>query len=769
MARRLFTSFVALALLVGSLGASSFYSSAAMPNAGSGPASGISPNATVIVPTVTVTTTSVSTVTVTSIAGPVVSLDIHVVDQNGLWINGALVDVFQQQADVSPPAYTLVASGTTNNGRFLAVNVTAYATFNVQVYPPLGGSANQTVTTDGGDQILTFVIPNRPTAILAIQNVSLTPSNEGSISSFSLTADVVNVSNSTAYDAVLTLTPPSQFSILNTGSTIAIGVVGPGGSKTLNLTLSVSSTAAPSTTGYTAAYSLTYDDYSGTSYTVPGTISLPSPLPPSLVLRNVVLSPAIVQPGISFSLSADVVNVSNSTAYNAVLALNPPSQFSILNTGSTIPIGVLAPGSAYVLNLTLSVSSSTVPTGYTIPYSLAFTDYFFNKLSTVGNLFVPVSGNSVHPDLILTSASFVPPVVHPGDNFAIQMKVENTGFAPAEQAVLSVNASSPISTVGSVGNYRFGNVGPNGTTTQTVAFTSPDSTKPGSYPLTLTLSYVDNLGAVYTTQQVMVVNIVGQPSIVFNSLQFGKNPLIPGLQTFLNAQLFNSGGASALGVKVTFSGGPPFLSNITIYLGSIQGGVTGNATAFLSIPSDARLGEYNFNATVTYGDSSGASYKITSPYTVTIAPYATPQVSITNTLLSPAVLTPGSQGTFTMYLRNDGSSPAYNTTVSVQNGDGIFTSALFGLGTIDGSTSQTAVTGINVKSGVQAGNYLVKILVTYTDQNNVPYNFTLPLEMTVYSTTNLLSFKNVGFGVGAVIIVVVAYFLVRRYVGTRST
>jgi hypothetical protein len=716
------------------------------------------PNA-VVLPTTTVTNTT--TVTVTSVSGTI-TISVHVVNQYGLWINGAEVEVFLQQPGV-PTAFTLVANGTTENGHFFARNLTAFSTYNIQVYAPTGGTGSQTVTVSNNDAVLVFTIAASPPPIMAVQNVSLNPGAAGPSSPFALTATVVNVSNSTAYNTVLSITPPPQFSLLNTGSVIPLGTMAPGSSKSLTLALGVSSTAT--TNGYTVAYSLSFTDYSGLVYTTPGSVYLPSPLPPSLVLQKVILNPSIVQPGISFSLAATVVNVSNSTAYNAVLSLTPPAQFSFLNTGAVIPLGTMAPGSSKNLSLALSVSSATTTNGYAVSYTLSFTDYFLNKLSNFGNLFIPVSGNAVHPNLIVTAATFSPQVIHSGDSFALQMKIENVGLAPALQAVLSVNTTNPIATVGSAGNYRFGNVAANGTISQSVSLSAPLSTRPGSYPLTLTLSFVDTLGAVYTTQQNIIVNVVGQPSVVFNIIQFKNNPLTPGLQTFFNAQLLNTGGESALSVKVTFEKGPAFLSNITIYLGSIQPGVTGNATAYLHIPSNTALGEYDFNAVVSYFDSSGKSYTVTSPYTMTVAPFSAPGVSITNTLLAPAVLNPGTQGTFTLFLKNDGSTPAYNITISIQNGNGIFTSNLFGLGTLDGSASSTTVTGVNVDPNVQPGNYLVRVQVTYADQQGTPYNFTHPMQITIYSTANLLTLRNIGIGAAAVVIGVVAYVVLRSRFG----
>jgi len=678
-----------------------------------------------------------------------ISLEIHVANQYGVWYNGALVEVF----DVNS-AMSLVANGTTQNGEFFAGNLT-YSTYSIQVYTTNGGQANQSVTLSTNSAIVNFVIPSPSPPALSLQNIKVNTGNAAPGTPFSVTADVVNTSNSTAYNTVLYVQPPAQFSLLNTGSNIVIGTLAPAMSESLTISLAVSSAATAS--GYALNYVLNFTDYAGRSYDIPGSISLSSPPPPILTIESVSLVPQIIQPGSTFSLTAVVVNSSNSTAFDAVLAITPPSQFSLLNAGSILTLGTLQPGANESLTLQLIASSSASSSSDTIAYSLIYTDYFLNKQTTTGSLFVPISGNPVSPKLIITTATFSASAIYPGDNFTVPIVIQNVGNVPANEVVLSVNATSPLITTGSAGDYRLGTISGNGTIHANLGFSTPTAAPLGSYPIVLTLAYQDNFGNIYTSVQTLVATLVGQPSIVLNTFQFKTNPLTPGLQTFFNAQLLNVGGESALNVKVAFQGAPSFLANSTIFLGSIQPGRTGNATAYLQIPSTIAVGSYQFNVTVTYADSSGRAYEAVSPYTVTVAPFSPPRVSITNTLLSPEVLNPGTQGTLTIYLKNDGASPADSITLKLLNGSKFFSSNLFGLGTLDPSSSGTTTVGVNVSPNLKGGDYLVQIVANYTDDNGAGYSFTLPLEITVYSTTSLLTVKNVGLGLAVAIVGVAVY------------
>ncbi len=489
---------------------------------------------------------------------------------------------------------------------------------------------------------------------------------------------------------------------------------------------------------------------------------MPTPAAPSLAVQNVVLSPAIIQPGTYFSLSADVVNFSNSTAYNVQFSVAPPSDISLLNTGSVIPIGTLAPGQSKPITLAMTVSSLATVTGYTIAFTTNFNDYFLNKFQGTGNLFVPVTGNSVHPNIVITSASFSSGTIHPGDKFTVPMSFENIGPTPADEVILSVNTTSPIAIVGSAGDYRLGTVPGNGNTSLSLQFSSPASAALGSYPIILTITYQDAFGTIYVNHQSLVATLVGEPSLVLNSLRFKSNPLSPGLQTFLSAQLVNVGGESALNVKVAFEGGPSFLSNTTMFLGSITPNGSGNSTAYLQVPSNMTVGDYSFSAIVSYSDPSGNSYTINSPYSVTVAPYSSPQVSVTNTLLSPEVLSPGAQGTFTIYLKNDGDNPAKNVTISLDDNGQIFSSSYFGLGTLDALASGTTVVGVNVNPSLSGGQYIVHILVGYTDDTGSHYSSSTPIEITVYGTTSIFSIRNVGIAAGVVVVGLLVLIYLRK-------
>ncbi len=111
----------------------------------------------------------------------------------------------------------------------------------------------------------------------------------------------------------------------------------------------------------------------------------------------------------------------------------------------------------------------------------------------------------------------------------------------------------------------------------------------------------------------------------------------------------------------------------------------------------------------------------------------------------------------TIYLRNDGATPANNLTLTLENGSRLFSSNYFGLGTLDPSASGTTTVGVNVAGTMKGGNYLVEILATYTDDNGVAYNSTLPLELTIYAPASILSLKTAVIGLGIAIIAVAAY------------
>ena len=83
-------------------------------------ASGVSTSTVVVISTTTTTVTSITNST------PIVNLDIHVVNQYGVWVNGAVVEVFSEDTTASPATLSLVANGTTNNGLYYATRLVPF-------------------------------------------------------------------------------------------------------------------------------------------------------------------------------------------------------------------------------------------------------------------------------------------------------------------------------------------------------------------------------------------------------------------------------------------------------------------------------------------------------------------------------------------------------------------------------------------------------------------------------------------------------------------
>src|SRR5262249_36096485 len=150
----------------------------------------------------------------------------------------------------------------------------------------------------------------------------------------------------------------------------------------------------------------------------------------------------------------------------------------------------------------------------------------------------------------------------------------------------------------------------------------------------------------------------------------------------LTLSLINVGQDRAFDAAILLSGHSTFLSNSTSPLGVIPLGAVVNSTFFIRVPTDTAPGSYPFNITLTYKDFSGRSYVTHTPFDLSVVAWSPPDVSITNVLIDPPVLSTGTQGAITIFLNNFGTTEARNVNITISGGSGIFASSSFGVGTI---------------------------------------------------------------------------------------
>lgn len=367
------------------------------------------------------------------------------------------------------------------------------------------------------------------------------------------------------------------------------------------------------------------------------------------------------------------------------------------------------------------------------------------------------------PKLVVASVILAPTLVTPGSEFLVTLTIDNTGNLTSYGSTISVTPNSPIFLVGNSGVAYLGVLKPGNTATATFSMDSIATASSESVTVAFVTSYTDPLGNSFNDSGAFTISLTSTPNMKVNSFNLSVNPIHPGVASILTLSLINAGGDRAYNVRVTASGKPFLPGNSTSYLGSVPIGATPTSTFYLSVANGTAPGSYDLNLSISYTDIRGQTYTSTNAYQLSVEPYLPPSVSVTNALLDPLVLNPGTQGTLTIFLKNTGTTEADNVHVTISGGDQILTSNFFGVGTMLPGDKVTQQVGINVAPKIQTGSYLLTLNVAYTDPSGTTYHSSVPLQTGVYGSSSLFTLTSLLIAGGIAVAILLGLILLRRF------
>ena len=483
---------------------------------------------------------------------------------------------------------------------------------------------------------------------------------------------------------------------------------------------------------------------------------------PLLLLTTFTMNPVALAPGGNATANVTVTSESSAEAFGATVTLTPAAPVVLVGSGSTFFLGDLVTNTTKSFSFVVGASPSAKLGSYPVSYEVDYQDSTGAPLSSTGQIFVPVGGTPIKPQLVASSISFSPGLIAPGTTFDTAITVTNSGTDPAYASTISISPGTDVTLLGTR-TVSLGTIQPGATKSVDLTMSTAPQAPTESVPVRYGLAYSDKFGLAYTTNSSYDVTITATPDLKVGSFSISSAPLRPGTFGFLTLSLINVGGDRAYDVKVVLLASTLFSGNSTNYLGAIDSGTRESAPFFFSVANTTAPGTYSLKMTLEYSDITGKPYHSALNYTVSVEPYAPPQVTLTNVLLDPPVLTPGTQGTLTLFLKNTGPTQAQNVVVTIAGGTGIVTSNQLGLGTLDPGDQVTQVIGVNVDPKLAPGSYLLTIGTTYSDPSGVDYRSSSPVQTGVYEGLNLFTPVNIGVIVLLVVVAIIALFLLRRF------
>ncbi|HRN68605.1 MAG TPA: IPT/TIG domain-containing protein [Promineifilum sp.] len=352
----------------------------------------------------------------------------------------------------------------------------------------------------------------------------------------------------------------------------------------------------------------------------PAPSSTPAPtafVRPLLVVSSYGASAPQITPGQNLDFEMTIANAGQATATN-VVATFTSGDFIARDTGGVRALGNLAPGQTARFWQPLfatadlrgrSTAVLKVVATYTDVNGQSYDSTFeltFPVVPSGGGggpaatatptpTTTPTPGPRQRPQLLVTSNETDPAKLQPGNQFVLNLTVENLGEANARNVTLILgggDSSSPtvdgtpvpggglagaggsftdFAPIGSSNISRLGNLGVGESRPAALQLIVNTTTKAGAYPLKVSFVYTDDKGANYVDDQVITLLVYQSPQVEMG-FYTQPPPLFAGQPGGLPLQLVNTGRNSTIFGNFTVTAENTELANNAIFVGALEPG-----------------------------------------------------------------------------------------------------------------------------------------------------------------------------------------------------
>ncbi|PKM77286.1 MAG: hypothetical protein CVU90_08245 [Firmicutes bacterium HGW-Firmicutes-15] len=222
------------------------------------------------------------------------------------------------------------------------------------------------------------------------------------------------------------------------------------------------------------------------------------------------------------------------------------------------------------------------------------------------------------PNIIIASDGWMP-VFKAGENATLSIPYENTSYGSAKDATISIVMNDPEKVPFkpdrmSLTNYAL-YIG-NGSYSSSFKVNIPANTKPGIYPITVTISYSSARGArgsVSSTVYVKIINENKQPTLKLLAVDLGGDNLLAGSSREINLQCKNDGDLNIKDIELRLSGFTPEGINLEKssdihYIDSIKARIVRSVGVTLHVNSNLKTGTYALDLNMKYKDDNDREY-----------------------------------------------------------------------------------------------------------------------------------------------------------------
>jgi len=270
-----------------------------------------------------------------------------------------------------------------------------------------------------------------------------------------------------------------------------------------------------------------------------------------------------------------------------------------------------------------------------------------------------------------------------GKNVSVEFPIKNTSNFTAKDIQITMaadSAESPFSAPTGHLSVSVDEIKPDAEKKIKLDLVVKPNAKSGTYPLKLDIGYSNLYGDLFSSSEVIYVNIENNdksPSLILKGIEMLPNKPAPGDRFSASIELENLGTLSAKDVKVTLKG----FSNDGIYselsgvsyLKNINGGKTGKLSFNLIVSDKINVRSFPLEIAVDYKDEFGNSYNESFTYYVPIEEKNAGKASLKiDNITSPSgVVAPDKDFKVGFDVANNGTKELSNVKVWVTTESGI--------------------------------------------------------------------------------------------------
>jgi hypothetical protein len=378
---------------------------------------------------------------------------------------------------------------------------------------------------------------------------------------------------------------------------------------------------------------LSANDYEGNHYdypqTIPVEVVVPSrgavSAPPKVVIESAETDPALLAPGISFTLTLRLVNQGDRTATDLFVGCADDGHAVPISGSNLAAVDRIAAGHAVTVTMPLMLAWDVAQGGrQRMAIDLDYHDVgggTYRETQTIG---IEVdAGLAPSPQLIVESYASEPTLPMPGEPFTLTLNLSNVGTEAARRLSLAWGGPDGAGLVPflmlNAGHVAFlGDLGPGEQVEIVRQFTVDQAATPEAYSLPLALSYRDGRGKLLTGSQSLSLIVQARPAnspqLVVTAYSTTPDFVTPGDGLTLTLEIANVGSADADGLLLALGGQDgaaleplmPVGNSNVLFVGALDKGRTVQVVQPLIVDGAAQARVYNLPLALTYAGPDGA-------------------------------------------------------------------------------------------------------------------------------------------------------------------